>query len=122
MTDPTTHFILEDADGRRDVPLGTRISLPRAGETFAQAAERTRKLRQAAQERRALVIAERIAQADSYLHDVSLPGYGEVVEALRKIHAVADSLTRLKPGGGGFDRKWCGEVAAVLKRLAEVQA
>lgn len=38
---------------------------------------------EAAQERRALVIAERIAQADSYLHDVNLPSYGELVQALR---------------------------------------
>lgn len=42
-------------------------------------------------ERRREVTVERIAQADSYLHDVALPGYLEVVGALQRMLLSVDT-------------------------------
>ena len=65
-------------------PYGTLAQDLAAAESEAETAV-LRAARQ--QERRALVIAERIAQADSYLNDVNLPSYGELVAALRSLGA-----------------------------------
>ena len=59
---------------------------------------------------RAEIIRERIAQADSYLNDVNLPTYGELVQALR----AADRYVHVNPDGIDLDH-------LLNERLKEVE-